>query len=170
MATEVVKVDYRYIILDDEAPAAAAALSTLTGLGIGLIGYSEFPHGQGRSQLDLIAGDSEELATKVAEMGLTISGRKSAFLIRGDDDPGVAVTTILSQLAAANVRVTSLQAADAGAGRFGALLWVPQQDVAAAAVALHASDQVRDLVDETSEESFPASDAPSWAMAGSESA
>jgi hypothetical protein len=164
MTTETLQVDYQYVILDDEPSAAAAALATLCAEGVDLIGFSEFPHGPGKAQLDLIALDGRSLARKAADMGLTISRVKTGFLIRGEGTPGPPVADMLHRLAGANLHVTSLQAVAAGAGRFGALLWVKAQDVEEAAKILGASSPWNDLVDETSQESFPASDAPEWAM------
>jgi hypothetical protein len=77
------------------------------------------------------------------------------------------VAEVLSRLADNNIAVTAVQAVSAGAGRFGALIWVKPQDVVKAAQALGVStyriDPPYDPVEESSIESFPASDAPSWA-------
>lgn len=168
MATEILQMDYHYVILDDGPSAAAAALSVLSGEGVNLVGFSEFPHGPGKTQLDLIAPDSRGLAKTASDMGLTVSRAKSGFLIRGDGAPGPAIADVLQRLAGAHIPVTSLQAVSAGAGRFGALLWVKAQDVGEAAKVLDATAPRNDPVDETSEESFPASDAPSWTTTGLE--
>jgi hypothetical protein len=168
MATEILRMDYHYVILDDTPSAAAAALSVLAAEGVNLVGFSEFPHGPGKTQLDLIAPESQSLAKTASDMGLTVSRAKTGFVIRGDGAPGPAVAEVLERLAGAHIPVTSMQAVSAGAGRFGALLWVKAQDVEEAAKILVATDARKDLVDETSEESFPASDAPSWATAGPE--
>jgi hypothetical protein len=166
MATEIMQMDYHYIILEDTPSAAAAALAVLTGEGVDLVGFSEFPHGPGKTQLDLIAHDNRALAKKAADMGLTVSRVKTGFMIQGDGAPAPAVADVLQRLAGAHIQVTSLQAVAAGAGRFGAMLWVKTPDVEEAAKVLGATVPWSDVVDETSEESFPASDAPSWAMSG----
>ena len=168
MTTEIIKVDYHYIILDDTPSAAAAALETLWGEGVSLVGISTFPHGPGKNQLDLIAHNNRALEKTAEDLGLKVSPVKTGFLIRGEGSPSPAITEILRRLAGANIPVTSLQAVAAGAGRFGAMLWVKAHDVDKAAGLLNATTPWSDLVDETSEESFPASDAPSWAMAGPE--
>ncbi len=160
------QMDYQYVILDDEPSAAAAALATLWREGVDLVGFSEFPHGPGKTQLDLIALDSRALARIATDMGLTVSRVKTGFMIRGDGSPAPAVADVLHRLAGANIHVTSLQAVGAGAGRFGAMLWVRATDVEEAAKVLGATVSTSDLVDESSQESFPASDAPAWAMSG----
>jgi hypothetical protein len=167
MADEIRRFDYHYIIIDDDPSRAAGIMTALSESGINLLGFSEFPHGAGKSQLDLIADSADDLAKTALSLGLSLSERKSGFLIQGENRPA-AIAGILTRLADAHIGVTALQAISAGAGRFGALLWVKRQDVQKAALVLRSSayqsSPQYDVVDESSEESFPASDAPAWAM------
>ena len=64
--------------------------------------------------------------------------RKTAFLLQGQDRPGV-VAGIVSKLADAGVNITALDAVAAGGGRCGAILWVKPAQVRKAAKALGAS-------------------------------
>jgi hypothetical protein len=163
MAIEIVQMQYRYSILDDEPSTAAAALETLSELGIELVGFSEFPHGPGTAQLDLIAEDSDKLSNAAARMGLSLSRKKTGFLIRGEDEPAAVIAEILRRLAEAHIGVTSLQAVSAGAGRFGALLWVKAEDVEEADKALGASMSQPELVYETAGDSLDSLDVPAVA-------
>ena len=161
MALQVTLIGYHYILLDDETSEAAGVVSDLTKAGVHLLAFSEFPHSPGKSQVDLIPEDTSKLEAAARDLGLPLSAKKSGFLIEGDRDPG-AVAAILEKLAREQIKVTALQAISNGLGKFGALLWVKPLDVEAAAMVLRAT--VEDTVDEASEESFPASDAPAWAM------
>jgi len=158
MSDEIKPVEYHYIVIDDDTARAADILTSLDEMGIGLLAFSEFPHSPGRSQLDFITEDAEAMERAALELGLRLSDRKSGFLVRGKYRPGVA-GQILSRLSAAGIEVTAFHVAAAGAGRFGALLWVKEEDV----VLVEAAMKVNDPVEESSKGSFPASDPPSWA-------
>jgi hypothetical protein len=166
MPDEITQFDYHYIVIEDGASQTAGILNALAEAEVNLLAVSEFPNGAGKWQLDLITEDAETLSKAARDIGLNLSGRKSGFLVRGEHRPS-AVAEVLSRLADNNIAVTAVQAVSAGAGRFGALIWVKPQDVVKAAQALGVStyrfDPPYDPVEETSIESFPASDAPSWA-------
>ena len=121
MADKIRRIDYYYATVPDKPGEAAHILTALHQAGINLLGVSAFPHGARRSQLDLIPEDSAAFAKAAKKAGLTFSNKKTGFLIQGEDRPG-AIAETLSRLAQAGINVTSVQAACAGASRYGALL------------------------------------------------
>ena len=68
---------------------------------------------------------------------MKVTGPKKVFLIEGEDRVGV-MAEAMEHLAAAKISVIASQAICAGAGRFGAILWVAPRDVKRAAKALGA--------------------------------
>ncbi len=131
MAEEIRQVDYFYAIVPDKPGQAARILAGLRDAGVNLIGFSGFPKRR-KGQLDFIASDPEAFTMAAKKLGLSLSKKKSGFVIQGDDQPG-AVAEVLSKLASAKINVTSMQAVSAGAGRYGGLLWVKGKDVKKAA-------------------------------------
>jgi hypothetical protein len=95
-----------------------------------------FPKGR-RTQVDFIPSDPAafKAAAKVAKW--KVVGPKKAFIIQGDDRVG-ALVEYFAKLAEAKINVTATDALSAGAGRFGAILWVQARDVKRAANALGA--------------------------------
>ncbi len=138
MAVEIRKIDYYYAIVPDKPGEGARILSALHQAGINLIGFSGFPAGARKAQLDFLPEDSAAFAKAARKAGLKLSKKKAGLLIRGEDQPG-AGAEIFGKLAAAGVNVTSLQAVSAGAGRFGGMLWIKAADMRKAVKALGAA-------------------------------
>jgi hypothetical protein len=134
MTETITRVDYFYIETPDKPGEAARALSTLRGAGINLLAFTGFPKGR-RFQLDFIPVDPAAFVKVAKKAGWKLSAKKSGFLIQGEDRIG-AVADVLSRLAAAKINVTAIDAVCAGAGRFGAILWVKPPDLKRAAKAL----------------------------------
>ncbi|MGH7573983.1 MAG: hypothetical protein ACREM1_02475 [Longimicrobiales bacterium] len=137
MADNIQKVDYWYVTVDNEPGAGARVLETLRDRGVNLRACHGFPS-EGRAQLDLVPEDGEKLRTAAEEAGLSLSERKRALIAEGEDRVG-AVAEMLGRLASAGINVVAIDALAAGAGRYGALLWVAPEDYEQAATVLGAA-------------------------------
>jgi len=133
VADAIRRIDYYYVTVPDKPGEGSRILSALHQAGINLLGVSAFPHGAHRSQLDFIPEDTAAFTKAVQSIGLlTLSKKKSGFLIQCEDRPG-AIAEITSKLADAKVNITSVQAFCAGSGRYGGMLWVKPPDMRKAA-------------------------------------
>ena len=135
--SEIRRADYYYASVPDKPGEGARILSALQQAGVNLLGFSGFPEGARKAQLDFIPEDAKAFVAAARKAGLKLSRKKTGFLIQDEDKPG-AVAEIMGKLAAAGVNVTSIQAVCAGAGRYGGLLWVKSADVRKAVKALGA--------------------------------
>ena len=130
------KVSYFAMQVPNRTGEAGRILAGLAKAGINLLAFTGFPNGR-RSQMDFIPANPATFLAVARGMKLRLRDRKTAFLIRGTDQRG-AIARITSKLATAKINVTAVDAVCAGAGRFGAILWVKQKDVNRAARALGA--------------------------------
>jgi hypothetical protein len=137
MAEVVRRVQYFYVMAPDKAGEGARALQTLRDTGINLLAFSGFPVGK-RAQLDFVPEDPAAFRAVARRAKWKVTGPKVAFLVEGDDRTG-AMADLLGKLAAAKINVTASDGVTAGAGRFGAILWVKPRDVNRAARVLGAS-------------------------------
>ena len=137
MAEQVRRVQYFYITAPDRPGEGARALETLRAASVNLLAFSGFPAGR-RAQLDFVPEDPAAFRAAARKAGWKLTGPKTAILIEGDDRTGV-MADLLAKLAAAKVNVTASDAVVAGAGRFGAILWVAPRDVNRVARLLGAS-------------------------------
>jgi hypothetical protein len=137
LAEKIRLADYFYIQCADTPGEAFRVLSALQEAGVNLLAFSAFPAGSNQSQVDLVPESSDALLKAAKAAGMTLSGRKRCFLIDGVDRPG-AVADLLKKLADAKINGTACDAVCAGAGRFGAILWVKPADLAGAAKVLGA--------------------------------
>jgi hypothetical protein len=131
------KADYFKVIITNRTGEGARVLGVLRDEGVDLLAFTGFPRGR-RVQLDFVPKDADGFRKAAKRAGLEIAGKKSCFLIQGSDRAG-AVAGVAEKLAAAGVGIRAMNGISAGAGRYGAILWVDAKDVAKAAKALGAS-------------------------------
>ncbi len=136
MAETVRTMDYFYVMVPDKPGEGARILGELRSAGVNLIAYSGFPEGRG-AQLDFVPTDGIAFRDVAKRMKWKVKGPKRCFIIEGDDRIG-ACAEVLGKLAAAKVNVVAMDAVAAGAGRWGAILWVAPGGVKKAAAVLGA--------------------------------
>ena len=130
------KVSYFAMQVPNRVGEAGRILAGLAKAGINLLAFTGFPSGR-RAQMDFIPANPDTFLAVARGMKLRLRDRKTAFLIQGTDQRG-AIAKLTSKLATAKINVTAVDAVCAGAGRFGAILWVKQKDVSRTARALGA--------------------------------
>jgi hypothetical protein len=137
MAESIRRVQYFYLMAPDKPGEGARALDTLRNAGVNLLAFSGFPAGK-RAQLDFVPENPAEFRAAARKAKWKVTGPKVGFLIEGDDRTGV-MADIYAKLAAARINIVASDAVVAGAGRFGAILWVKPRDVARTAKVLGAA-------------------------------
>ena len=127
MADYVRIASYFKMAAPDKAGEGARALSVLRDAGVNLLAFSGFPRNR-RAQLDFVPADPMAFKAAAKQAKLKVLGPKPCFLAEGDDRPQRAAARRAAPRAA-KINVTALQAISAGAGRYGAILWVKPRDV-----------------------------------------
>ena len=134
MADEIQRIQYFYTEVPDKPGEGAKVLGALKEAGINLLAVVAFPKGR-RAQLDFVPTDQAAFKEAAKKAKIKLVGPKTGFLIQGEDRTG-AVAEIVAKLSDAKINVTALQGIAAGAGRYGAILWVKARDVNKAAKVL----------------------------------
>ncbi len=137
MADIIRKVAYFAMDVPNRPGEGARAVSALADAGVNMLAFSGFPSGR-RAQLDFIPEDAAMFKQAAKAAKLKTRSQKFGFLVQGDDRRG-AVADLLKTLAEKKINVTAVDAVSAGAGRYGAILWVASRDVNKAAKTLGAS-------------------------------
>ena len=137
MAETIRKVQYYYTTVSNKPGEGARVLGPIRDAGVNLLAFHAFPSAK-KSQVDFVPENAAAFRAAAQQAKIKLSGPKTAFLVEGDDRIG-AIFDLLRKLGAANVNVTAIDAVRAGAGRYGALIWVKPADVAKAAELLGAS-------------------------------
>lgn len=137
MADRVRKVKYCYVTVPAKAGSGVKVLGALKNAGVNMLGFTGFPSGAAKAQLDFVTDNLGAVRRAATKAGLKVSAAKEAFLVQGSDKLG-AVYAHHQKLAKAGVRVTAADGVTTGDGRYGMLLWVKPKDYVRAARALGA--------------------------------
>jgi hypothetical protein len=141
MKDPVYRVEYFAFTVDDRPGTGGDLGRRFKDESLNLIALSAFPIGGGRTQVDIVPEQPDTFLKIVRKLGLTVSEPRVAFLIQGADRIG-GLGEVLARLGAANINVRATTGVSAGANRYGAILWVNQQDVELASRALGATNMV----------------------------
>lgn len=136
MPDTVQRVEYFKVKVPNKPGEGARLLSALGEAGINLLAFSGFPEGRG-SQLDFVPADPAAFRGFAKRSKWKVAGPRRALLLSGEDRVG-AIADVHRKLAEARINVTAVDAVCAGAGRYGAILWVAARDYGKAAMLLDA--------------------------------
>lgn len=131
------KASYVDVKVSNRAGQAAKILGALRKAGVNLLAFTGFPDRGGKSQIDLITADLGGVRRVAKKEGWKLSKPKRCFVVQGTDQVG-AVHRQITKLARRGINMTAVDAACAGKGRYGMILWVKSKDYARAARALSA--------------------------------
>jgi hypothetical protein len=138
MPETVRKVDLYSIEIPNKVGEGAKVLGVFREAQINLHGLWGYPLKGKKARVDIVPGDRVAFTKAAKKAGLTLSPRQTAFLVEGDDHPGV-LAEILSKLSGGGINVFAAQAVCAGGNRYGGIVMVGADDVRKAAKILGAS-------------------------------
>jgi hypothetical protein len=118
MADEVKQVDYFYVTITDKPGEGARILTAFRDAGVNLLGFCGFPQGARKAQLDFVPQDPAMFVKAARRARISISEKKRAFLIQGDERPGV-ISQVVNRLAEPVRECASRAGADGGTEKKG---------------------------------------------------
>lgn len=124
------------IALEDKPGALLAVTKELKAKNLNIVGLSGRATQAGQADLYVVARNPGKLRDLWKPTGRIIQ-EGTGFLVKGADKTGALIKT-LEALAGAGVNISATEAI-AAAGTYGVLIWVGEQDIEKAALALGAN-------------------------------
>lgn len=134
MPDTVRRIAHYTVTVPNRPGAAFNVLAALVSAGINLLACSGTPQGR-RARIDVVPDDTRKFGRVAKKAGFVFDAKRAGFLIQGEDRPG-ALAEYLKRLADADINVDGIDGVTAGAGRWGAIIWVAPQVMSRAARAL----------------------------------
>ena len=123
MTANIRRVQYFYVMVDDQPGEACRFLSQLASEDVNLLAFSLIPTGPAHTQLIIYPENVEKLARMAEKTGSQLTGPYKAFIINGDDELG-ALLDIHRKLGDAKINVVTSSGVIDGKGGYGYILHV----------------------------------------------
>ena len=136
MKETVVKVDHCPAAIANKAGEGARILGALKDSGVNLIALWAYLSMPGKAQLEMIPENGAALVKAAKKVDSRDRQEADRILCERRGSAWSVVAESLGKLAAAKINVGAVLALCGGAGRYGAIIFIPQKDVRKAAKAL----------------------------------
>jgi hypothetical protein len=135
MAYTIRRAEYFHATVVDQPGEAYRILSALEGLGVDLLAFTAVPVGPARTQLTLFPADPSKMTSEAKKAKMDVDGPHPALLMQGDDELG-ALVEVHEKLYRTGVNVYASMGVSDGAGKYGYVIYVREEDCERAAKAL----------------------------------
>jgi hypothetical protein len=124
MPEEVRQVEQYSLTIANKAGEGARVLGIFRDAGVNLLAFWGYQRTVTKAELIFVPENSAAFATAAKQAKLKLGKKQTALFVQGEDRTGAAAD-LLAKLAAGKINVGAVQAVCAGAGRFGAVVFLP---------------------------------------------